>query len=68
VTGGHALIKNSVVFTLGGVGSNFDLSRIGNVSFQYGTDLSEPNIRVPAPSTAALMGLGAAASLRRRRR
>lgn len=68
VTGTQALIKHSVVFTLGGVGSNFDLSRIGNVSFQYGTDLSEPNIRVPAPSTAALLGLGAAASLRRRRR
>ncbi|MBU6412093.1 MAG: PEP-CTERM sorting domain-containing protein [Planctomycetes bacterium] len=68
VTGTQALIKHSVVFTLGGVGSNFDLSRIGNVSFQYGTALNEPNIRVPAPSTAALMGLGAAASLRRRRR
>lgn len=68
VTGTQALIKHSVVFTLGGAGSNFDLSRIGNVSFQYGTALYEPNIRVPAPSTAALMGLGAAASLRRRRR
>lgn len=68
VTGTQALIKHSVVFTLSGAGSNFDLSRIGNVSFQYGTALSEPNIRVPSPSTAALMGLGAAASLRRRRR
>lgn len=68
VTGENALIKHAVVFKLSGAGSNFDLSRIGNVNFQYGTDLSEPNITVPAPSAAALMGLGAAASLRRRRR
>lgn len=68
VTGTNALIKHSVVFTLGGVGSNFNLGRIGNVSFQYGTDLSEPNITVPAPGAAGLLGLGAAGMLRRRRR
>jgi MYXO-CTERM domain-containing protein len=68
VTGSQALIKHSVVFTLGGVGANFDLSRIGNVSFQYGTALDEPNISVPTPGAAGVLALGAAGALRRRRR
>jgi len=68
VTGTNALIKHSVIFTLSGAGANFDLSRIGNVSFQYGTDLSEPNISVPTPGAAGVMVLGAAGALRRRRR
>jgi MYXO-CTERM domain-containing protein len=68
VTGTNALIKHSVIFTLSGAGANFDLSRIGNVSFQYGTDLSEPNITVPTPGAAGVLALGAAGALRRRRR
>jgi|GEM_PF-377371 len=49
VTGGSggnpvALIKNSVIFELGGLPQGFVLSNIGSVSFQYGTDLDEPNI------------------------
>lgn len=60
VTGGHALIQNSVTFLLGNLGENFSLANISNVSLQYGTDLSEPNIRVPEPSTLLLMGAGLA--------
>ncbi|GJQ30106.1 MAG: hypothetical protein HBSAPP03_19900 [Phycisphaerae bacterium] len=68
VTGSNALIKHSVVFVLGGVGESFDLNRIGNVSFQYGTALSEPNTPgTPAPGAAALLGLGSLLIARRRR-
>lgn len=66
VTGSNALIKNSVVFTLSGIGGGFDPSAvIGNVSFQYGTALSEPNI--PEPATAAMLALGGISVFRRRR-
>jgi hypothetical protein len=49
VTGGSggnhvALIKNSVIFELGGLPVGFELSSIGSVSFQYGTSLREPNV------------------------
>jgi hypothetical protein len=79
VTGGSsgnhvALIKNSVIFELGGLPENFALSSIGSVSFQYGTSLRGPNVPgnpgdddggggggpggVPEPSTLALFGIG----------
>ncbi|MFN7020481.1 MAG: XDD4 family exosortase-dependent surface protein [Phycisphaerales bacterium] len=62
------LIRNAVVFTLGGLPSGFDPStRITNVSFQYGTGLDEPNLLVPAPGAAGLFGLGLLAIGRRRR-
>jgi hypothetical protein len=71
VTGAHALIQGSVVFFFT-VGSGFDLDDISNVSFQYGTSLSEPNItEMPEPGTLLLLGTGLAglaASVRRRRR
>jgi hypothetical protein len=65
VTGEVPLIKNSVVFTLGYTGT---INYIGNVSFQYGTALDEPNFgqafgnefgsTVPdGGTTAALLGL-----------
>ncbi|MCC6490713.1 MAG: PEP-CTERM sorting domain-containing protein [Candidatus Hydrogenedentes bacterium] len=66
VTGDNALIQNSVTFLLGGVG-NFSIAdlSISNVSFQYGTSLTEPNIPsddpgqpVPEPATLTLLGLG----------
>jgi hypothetical protein len=59
--GKNELIKNSVVFTLGGLPNGFKLGDISNVSFQYGTDLTEPNVQpqdVPEPSTVFLLGLG----------
>jgi hypothetical protein len=61
VTGGNPLIKNSVVFTLGGLVAGFDPSALGaitNVSFQYGTALTEPNVPVPEPATMLLLGAG----------
>lgn len=69
VTGGNALIKNEVIFTLGGIGAGFDLNRIGNVWFQYGTATdSEPNFPgTPTPGSLALLGLAALVGGRRRR-
>lgn len=56
VTGNVPLIQHSVVFTLSGLPVGFTESCITNVSFQYGTDLTEPNI--PEPTTAILAGIG----------
>jgi hypothetical protein len=67
VTGGNPLIHDSVVFTLTGLPSGFDPSRdIGNITFQYGTSLSEPNIHVPGPG--AWLAFAAAGFLGARRR
>lgn len=70
------LIKNSVVFTFDGLPMGFDLTRIGNVGFQYGTSLTEPQLTsmtvVPLPPSAlaglsALAGAGVLSVVRRRR-
>jgi hypothetical protein len=65
VKGTYALIKNSVVFTLGlPNGFAFDPSAQGaitKVSFQYGTGLTDPNVPpspVPEPATMFLLGFG----------
>jgi hypothetical protein len=60
ISGTDGLIWNSVVFTLSGISSGFDPSSgITNVSFQYGTALTEPNVSsVPEPSLTLLLGLG----------
>jgi hypothetical protein len=55
VTGGVPLIKDSVVFTLGAY-SGFSLTDISDVTFQYGTSLSE--VQVPEPGTLLLLGSG----------
>lgn len=70
VTGSNALIKNSVTFALGALPQGFSLTQIGNVSFQYGTSLSEPFIPVPEPESYAMMlaGLGLLGFVARRRR
>jgi len=67
VTGTNELIKNSLEFTLSGLPQGFDLSSIGNVWFQYGTALSEPQVSTPAPGALALLGLGGLVAGRRRR-
>lgn len=64
---GEAIIKNEVVFTLGGLPSGFDLGRINDVLFLYGTAYGEGEIEVPAPGALALLGLGGLAATRRRR-
>jgi len=63
VTGGVPLIKDHVVFRLSGIGLGFDpAASIRNVSFQYGTSLSEPNVPgqrgnvIPLPG-ASILGL-----------
>jgi hypothetical protein len=49
----YALIQNSVIFTLSGVPTDFDLASITNIKFQYGTSLT-----VPEPSSLLLLGSG----------
>lgn len=81
--GGFPLIQNSVVFTLSGLPAGFALNvdTVTNVSFQYGTALTEPNIpgecdegctpitEVPEPTTLTILGLGmlALGAIRRRK-
>ena len=72
------LIHNSVVVTLTGLPAGFDpLSRISNLTFQYGTAVTEPqvpgnpggSVSVPLPSAAGagLATIGLVLSRRRRR-
>lgn len=59
VTGNNALIQNSVTFTFSGLsGYTLTAASITHVSFQYGTDLSGPNVPVPEPATLVLLGSG----------
>jgi len=46
VTGGNALIQNSVILTLTGLPADFDINSIHNVTFQYGTALTGTQIGV----------------------
>ncbi len=55
------ITQNSVIFTLDGFMGT--LADISNITFQYGTDLSEPTvpgdeIPVPEPGSLALLGVG----------
>ena len=64
VTGGNALIKNQVTFILSGLPTGFNPSTaISNVSFQYGTALTDTNVPatpVPEPASVLLLGSGLA--------
>lgn len=75
--GKNPLVKNSMVFTLSGLPTNFDLGTISNVSFQYGTAINNvndplvPAVRttpIPEASTAALLAPAAMLLGGRRRR
>ena len=77
ITGSGGLIKNSVVFTLSGVSGTLSASDFTNVSFQYGTALTEPNITppeegplLPEPTSivAWLLSAGGLGLILRRRR
>jgi len=63
ITGSGGLIKNSVVLTLGGLPGGFSESSITDVTFQYGTGLTEPSYRggppgrVPEPTSLLLVAL-----------
>jgi hypothetical protein len=80
---GNVLIKDSVVFTLTGLPAQFNPSAaISNVTFQYGSALSEGHFgpgstpldvtQVPEPATLVLLGttglLGLSIARRRKRR
>ena len=67
ITGSGGLIKNAVQFRLGGLPANFDLNRISNPFFFYGTSIGEGGY-TPEPTSLALLGIGALVALRRNRR
>ncbi|MBK8751890.1 MAG: PEP-CTERM sorting domain-containing protein [Candidatus Competibacteraceae bacterium] len=50
------LTKNSVVFLFSGLPPGFALSNINNVTFQYGTALSEPNFPGSSGSSGSTGG------------
>ncbi len=66
VVGTNALIKNSVTFVLDGLPDDFDIKKLGNVNFQYGTSLLEepgfpgepPGDQVPEPATYSMICAG----------
>jgi hypothetical protein len=68
VTGGNPpnyknrfpLIQDTVIFTLSGLDPDFVASAdtITNISFQYGTSLSDTNVPVPEPGSMLLFGCG----------
>ena len=73
-------VKDSANFVLSGLSTNFDIKKINNVRFQYGTNLSEPSFtqnqgtyytppppppkKVPEPSTTAALGLLAVSAVK----
>ena len=61
------LISNYVVFTFAGIAPGFDPSTINNITWQYGTDLSEA-VPTPEPATLLLFGPAALAAFAARRR
>ncbi|OKH39877.1 hypothetical protein NIES2101_35230 [Calothrix sp. HK-06] len=65
-------VKDSATFLFSGLTSNFDITKIGNVRFQYGTNLAEayivpkpkePKRKVPEPGLNAALALIAVGGL-----
>ena len=72
VTGAHALIQSSVVFTFTDWNSGDVRQAINNIRFQYGTALDEGDFSVHAPEPASMVLTGTgllalARSMRRRK-
>ncbi len=66
ITGSGGLIKNSATFTLSGLPAGFDLGRINNVYFLYGSAIGEGGF-TPAPGSLMTLGAAGLACSRRRR-
>ena len=62
---GNTMSRDSVVFTLSGLGPDFDLGAVSNVWFHYGTSFTSPILppppAVPEPATMAAFVLVAGA-------
>ncbi|MEH2281498.1 MAG: XDD4 family exosortase-dependent surface protein [Nostoc sp.] len=71
---GGTFVKNSATFVFSGLPTGFDLSKIQNLRFQYGTALNEPSTyyiapppppkKVPEPGATVALGLFAVGALR----
>ncbi|MFN6488101.1 MULTISPECIES: XDD4 family exosortase-dependent surface protein [unclassified Nostoc] len=71
---GGTFVKNSATFTFSGLPTGFDLTKIQNIRFQYGTALNEPSTyyiapppppkKVPEPSATVALGLFAVGALK----
>ncbi|MBC6432041.1 PEP-CTERM sorting domain-containing protein [Nostoc sp. HG1] len=71
---GGTFVKNSATFVFSGLPTGFDLTKIQNIRFQYGTGLDEPSTyyiapppppkRVPESSATVALGLFALGALR----
>jgi hypothetical protein len=73
-------VKGSASFVLSGLTAGFDLTKIGNIRFQYGTSLAEtsltplvqiappPKAKVPEPSTIVALSTVALGVMKRRRK
>jgi hypothetical protein len=62
-----AVVDNSLVFTISGVGAGFDLESIGDVQFQYTTTRANA-VPIPAAAWMGLSGLAGMGLIRLRRK
>jgi hypothetical protein len=68
-----SFVKNSATYYFSNLGSDFDVNKIGNVRFQYGTNLAEASLtpkkkRVPEPSIIFALSAFAVGSLAMKKR
>jgi hypothetical protein len=59
---GGSFVDDYATFVFSGLASNFDVNKIDNIRFQYGTNLAETSItpkkkKVPEPTTIPALGL-----------
>ncbi len=63
-----SFVKNSATYYFSNLGCDFDVNKIGNVRFQYGTNLAEASLtstkkKVPEPSIIFTLSAFAVGSL-----